>query len=432
MSRSAIGILFPTIVLVLFAARPLPGRQPAVESDSPAAVAAEKSALDASSKGNDAEGQTSAEPKDGRGQPSGSLPPLSSEMSSLRDQLRRTLAQVYARPLNTRDHLPAEIIAFCEAFGHKAEIVASAGAGQSVNAVGALCWNFPCGGYQLFRTSGADLAPRVGYGYQRRPGQLLAMLASNGVPQTYEIRAGEKKASVAGLVAAEKEACLSGTDLSGLLVGLSFYAKPRETWKNARGEAWSVERIAREELERTPDSSTSDVIDRLAGLSFALVRIHDDEWTDAELPVRIRKHIAECQDFAFRLQNSDGSWHPDFFAHQGSSNDAARSLRSTGAILAWLAFSMPEEKLADPRLIRSLQYVNQQLASRTSPRGGIPPSTLEVLAVMSGVRAISFYDARYFTPRTPPEPRPETNSAPSSGAPAARPASAQNGPVSPL
>ncbi len=62
--------------------------------------------------------------------------PLGGEMLPLRDQLLRSVAQVYARPLNTRDHLPAEIIAFWRSLGHTAEILLEAGSSQPVNGVG--------------------------------------------------------------------------------------------------------------------------------------------------------------------------------------------------------------------------------------------------------------------------------------------------------
>ena len=186
--------------------------------------------------------------------------------------------------------LAAEIIAFCEAFGHTAEILLEAGSSHPVNGVGALCWNYPCGGYRLLRTDGSGIIARVGYGYQRRPGQFLAMLAGNGVPPAYEIRIGEHKATVADLVAAEKAACLAGSDLSGVLFGLAFYTEPGETWQNAQGDAWSVERLVHEELDRTADPSSVAVIDRLAGLSFAAVRIGDEKWADASLAARVKAH----------------------------------------------------------------------------------------------------------------------------------------------
>lgn len=419
MSRCATWVLFTTALLILAAARPAPSQQPgkgtepapAAEkgvADPAAAPAAEIGAENSSSHGQDAQRQPGADATQKPSQPAVQSPtPLGGEMLALRDQLRRSVAQVYARPLNTRDHLPAEIIAFCEAFGHTAEILPATGSGQPVNGVGALCWNYPCGGYRLLRIDGSDIIARVGYGYQRRPGQFLAMLAGNGVPPAYEIRIDQRKATVADLVAAEKAACLEGSDLSGVLFGLAFYTEPGETWQNAQGDAWSVERLVHKELDRTADPSSVAVIDRLAGLSFAVARIGDEKWADASLAARVKAHIAECQEFALRLQNNDGSWHPDFFARQGPSNDPAGSLRATGAILGWLAFSLPEERLSDPRLVRSLQYVNQQIASRASPRMAAPASTLEVLAVTSGVRAISLYDARYFTLRIPPEPRSE-------------------------
>ena len=150
------------------------------------------------------EGQDAAEPE------KPAKPPLSPEMAAFRNQVRRTLSQVYSRSLNAQNSLPAEVMAFCEAFGHTAEVVSGGRSSQKINAVGAVCWNYPCGGYRLLRTDGKQFLARVGFGHQQRPGQLLAMLALSRVPATYEIRIDDHHGTVADLVASEKLACQQG------------------------------------------------------------------------------------------------------------------------------------------------------------------------------------------------------------------------------
>ena len=334
------------------------------------------------------------------------LPPLSPEMAAFRDQTRRTLARVYARPLSTANHLPAEVISFCLAFGHTAEIASGNRSQPKINGVGALCWNYPCGGYKLLRTDGKTVVARVGYGYQQRPGQLLAMLATLKVPADYEVRVGEHRATIADLIASEKAACHDGADLSATLMALAHYA-PEDSWKNGTGESWSVERILKQELDRTADAGSVAIIDRLAGISFALAKLGDSDAVDSALLEKARKHVDEYHDYAFELQNADGSWHPGVFAFRGTSKDAAGVLRSTGTILQWLVSSLPAEQLEDPRLIRGLNYVHKQLASKASSRYGVPTSTREVAGLMATAAALSKYDVRYLTPRTPPEPEPE-------------------------
>ena len=328
-------------------------------------------------------------------------PALSPEMAALRDRTRRILAQIYARSLSASNNLPSEIIAFCEAFGHTTEIASGGRSAQKVNGVGALCWNLPCGGYRLLRTDGKQSIARVGYGCQDRPAQLLAMLAQNRVPASYEIHIGDQVGTVADLVAAEKLACRQGLIQSGTLIGLAFYAKPGDTWKNDLDETWSVERLLQSELDRKADASSVDVTDRLMAISFALEQLEDADLADKRLCQRAEDHVKEIQKYALELQNSDGTWHPGFFAYRGSSKDSSGSLLATGAILAWLVYSLPADRLEDQQIVRGLAYLEKQLASTVGPRSAAPSSTLELVAQMKAARALSLYDTRYFTPRTP-------------------------------
>lgn len=331
-------------------------------------------------------------------------PPLSPEMAAFRDQVRRTLSHVYSRSLSAQSNLPVEVMAFSEAFGHTAEIASGNRSGQKINAVGALCWNYPCGGYKLLRTDGKKIVARVGYGYQQRPAQLLAVLALNRVPASYEIRIDDDHGTVADLVASEKLACGKGLDQSAALIGLAFYTEPGETWKDGLGETWSVERLLEAELDRKADASRADVIHRLMGISFAVKRLEAKEGASAKVVERATKHIEEFHDFTLGLQNDDGTWHPGFLAYRGTSKDDEGTLYSTGMILGWLVYSLPEERLEDERILRGLSFLNKQLAYRSGRRSGMPSSSLEVVGQMSAARALSLYDVRYFTPRTPQEP----------------------------
>ncbi len=328
---------------------------------------------------------------------------LSPQMAALRDQVRRTLSQVYAYSVDAQGNLPAEVIEFCETFGNKAEIASGGRSAQKINAVGAVCWNYPCGGYKLLRTDGKQIVAQVGYGHQNRPAQLLAMLARNRVPPSYELRVGDHQGTVADLVASEKRDCRQGLDQSATLIGLAFYAEPGETWENDLGETWSVERLLKEELDRKPDAGRVDVIDRLAAISFALKELKKDK-VASEVWERAQKHIDEFHDYALGLQNADGSWHPGFFAYRGTSSDSTGSLYATGAILAWLVDSLPKERLEDERLVRGLGYLQKQLASVSGRRSATSSSALAVVGQLKAARAMSLYDTRYFIPRTPKEP----------------------------
>lgn len=330
-------------------------------------------------------------------------PELSPQMAALREGARKALATVARQPLNTRDHTPGDVIQSCLAFGVSANVELAGPSGKPINAIGCLCWNYPCAGYRLLRVSDGQVVARLGFGLQARPSQLLAVLAQSRVPDDYEIRVSGLRGTVADLVQSEKLNCRDGYDLSSTLIGLAHYVADAEDWENDLGETWSVDRLVDEELGRSADTGESDVTDRLMGLSYAVDRrVHRRRPVDGAF-LRARDHVAKFQDYALGLQNPDGSWHPSFFANRGTSRDTAGTLRSTGHILEWLAFSLPEERLEDPRVVRSVAYVTRLLGDQRS-RGSLASMGARDLAgVMHAAHALAIYDRRAFEPRAPGE-----------------------------
>jgi hypothetical protein len=329
--------------------------------------------------------------------PSASKPSLSKPMSELRDRVRQTLGLCYRLPVNTRDSTPAEIMDFCAGFGCYAEIT-DAATGKKINGVGALCWNYSCAGYQLFMPNTNAPVARVGYGLQRQPGEMLAFLAMAMVNPDYEMRAGTFRGTVADLVAQEKLTCRSGSNLSLKLLGLSYYVADDGTWKDQAGQEWSIERLIGEELDRKPDVSSPDVTNRLLGLSFALHRRAKRGLPIEGVYQRAQDHVSQYQPYALDLQNADGSWNSEFFALKGPSSDFTGTVRSTGRILEWLAFSLPEDRLQEAKVVRSVNYL-ADLLGKQAPSWNLASLTpRDIEAVMHAVHALSIYDQRVFSP----------------------------------
>jgi len=330
-------------------------------------------------------------------------PVLTPEMVALRDNLRRALALVAKQPLNTRDNTPGELIELSLAFGCDAGVGYNGPSGKRINAIGCLCWNYPCAGYRLLRTGGGPVMARIGYGLQAHPAQFLAVLAQSGVPADYEIRVGEYRGTVADLVEFEKLNCRAGTDLSFTLIGLAYYVDDEGSWENDLGEEWSVERLVREELARSTSTSDSDVTNRLMGLSYAIQRREKQaEPVEGEF-FTARQYMSKFHDFALDVQNPDGTWHPGFFARKGNSRDTAGTLRSTGHILEWLALSLPNDRLQDPRVLRSVVYLVKALGTQRSRTNVASMSMRDVDGVMHAAHALSIYDGRVFPSRAADE-----------------------------
>jgi hypothetical protein len=181
------------------------------------------------------------------------------------------------------------------------------------------------------------------------------------------------------------------------LIGLSYYADEPQ-WKNSEGETWSIERMIKEEIAQPVVSAPEGGLNRLMGLSYAagrrakLGRPIDGQY------LRAKKYVGEFQEFALQLQNSDGSWGPQFLAARSSSNDAASQIRSTGRVFEWLAVSLPERQLEDARIISAVEYLTSLLSNQRYQWNTPALSTREIVSVGHAVHGLTVYDERVFKP----------------------------------
>jgi len=331
---------------------------------------------------------------------------LTPAQAALRDRVRRTLALYHRQMLTTADNTATELMLYCTAFGCNSEIYRSDSStkNRKVNGITCLCWNYPCAGFEPLGLVEDRIAAQIGYGLQEHRGQLLAVLALSRVPTTYPARVGDTVRTVADLIEHEKLSCRSGDDLSLKLIGLSYYLTDNPVWRTRRGEDWSVERILKEEIDRPIDNATGDGIRQLTGIGYAVYRRAKRKQPITGQYLRAQKFIHDYHDFAFSLQNQDGSWSPKYLAAKGAGRDAATQLRTTGHVLQWLALSLPEERLEEPRVVRAVEYVNRLLGSHRG-RGSVRSlSTREIGSVTQALHALMVYDERFLAPRTPSKP----------------------------
>jgi hypothetical protein len=324
---------------------------------------------------------------------------LSAEMAALRDRARYSLVAYLRQPLNTRDFTAGEILVGCLPFGCQTEVTHE---GQTLNGITCLCWNYPCGGYEMLFKANDHIAARVGYGLQSQPGQMLAVLALSRVPSDYPMRAGAFVKSVADLVEYEKLACRAGSNQSLRLIGLAHYVPKGQTWKNALGETWSVERLVEDELPQPMASAPDGGTLRLLGLSLAITRHGTEEPKPRSPMARAMEFVGEYQSYAFRLQNSDGSWNPKILAATGATNDQIGQLRATGYVLSWLAFSLPQDQLVKPAMIRGVEYLTENLGVEQARWNVAALSKSGFDGVMQALNALAIYDLRVFQPCDPP------------------------------
>ncbi len=322
--------------------------------------------------------------------------PPSKEMLALRDRVRRVLEAIGRKPFNTRDNTAGEMIYASLPLGCKSEVRVGGPSGEKVNGITCLCWNYPCAGFKLLKDGEDRILARVGYGLQESPSHLLALLAQSRVPADYPIRVGENMGEVGDLVERAKLDCDAGRPMSFRLIGLSYYASPGDTWENRKGEQWSIEKMVEEELSQSAAKGTSIETHGLMALSHALARQYKiNESVEGEF-VRVEKYLSDFQNHALSLQNPDGSWHPGFFAYRGNDGTPAERLYSTGHILEWLAFSLPEERLQDPGLVKAVAYVTALTGNRRYNWNVASMSTRDIAGLMHALHGLAIYNERVF------------------------------------
>ncbi|MGD0516068.1 MAG: hypothetical protein ABSA26_00910 [Thermoguttaceae bacterium] len=335
-------------------------------------------------------------------QPAAAEPPkpkreLSPALAALRDKARRTLGTYRKMPINSRQNTPDEIIDYCLALGCDAEIsLFDAGGEKRANGIMCMCWNYPCGGFQPLTIIDGHISARLGYGLQSRPSQLLAALALARVPAAYPMQVGDTTRTVADLVESEKLSCRSGADMSLKLVGLAYYVDA-PTWKNDLDEEWSLEKIIKEELAQPTLTPGGPGLDRLLGLSYAVYRNGKRNLPVEGQYARVKKYVDEYKNFAFGIQNSDGSW-GYFLSGRGANRDDASALRSSGYVLEWLALSLPEDRLDDPGMAAGMSYLINALNAQRYLNNLPVLSTREIAGAMRALHALAIYDERLFRP----------------------------------
>jgi hypothetical protein len=325
---------------------------------------------------------------------------LNAEQIALRDRVRSTLNSYFQSTLNTRDNTVGDVLQACLAYGCRTEIYQGS---EKINGITCLCWNYSCGGHEPLMLSGGHICGRIGYAQQSNPAQLLAVLALSRVPGSYPVRVGEMVRDVTDLVKFEQGECRAGTDQSLRLIGLAHYVPLGATWTNQMGESWSVERIVRDELAQPVVESSAAGTNRLLGLSCAVVQLarNADRSVDVQ---RAQKFIRDYQEFAFRVQNSDGSWNPQYFAAMGTSNDWSGALSATGHVLEWLVVSLSDAQLEDPQVVKSVEYLSRLLAGQYNRWNVAALDARSLDGVMHALHALGAYDERVFKPCDGQEP----------------------------
>ena len=318
-------------------------------------------------------------------------PPLSPEMAALRIKVRKAMAIYYPKHLNTRDNSPWEVMHGIIAYGVDAKLFRGASKGEEVNAIGWMCYNGACRGEQLFYLNNNEIVARRGPGLQGHYGQFLAIIAQSHVNRNYPMNINGRMFTLQDLITHEQADCQTGEELTFKLIGLMHYLDSDATWTNRMGQPWSIPRLVHEEIAQPIRGAACGGTHRLMGLSYAVnKRIQRGEPVDGEYR-RAQQFINEYHRYTFSLQNSDGSFSTDWFVRRAADPNIDRRLRTHGHITEWLSFSLSENELQHPMMIKAVDYLAGILIDS-------PQHTWEIGPLGHGLHALRIYDRRMFKP----------------------------------
>ncbi|MEO0529030.1 MAG: hypothetical protein AAF266_00485 [Planctomycetota bacterium] len=318
--------------------------------------------------------------------------PLTRGLRNLRSRMRTVLSFYYRQPLNTLEHDPWELMHGMLAYELHSRVRDGGPRGPFMTSIGHLCFNRASKRQQMMAVDGdGRLDVRVGVGLQGHKGQLLAMLAQCNVSPEYPIRVEGRDFTIRDLIESEQRSCYAKTELTFKLIGLGHYLGSDARWLNDQGESWDIPRLIREEREQPIRGAACGGTHRLAGLSLAYRRREargepiDGEYAEAA------RFVSQYQTYAFQLQNADGSLSTEWFRGRGDEEDIDRRLRTTGHLLEWLVYSLPDDQLRSYRTVKAVNYLTNLLAGNADHEWHLG-------SIGHAIHALVLYDKRVFRP----------------------------------
>lgn len=341
-----------------------------------------------------------------RSEPVTPKPVLSDTIMKMQAPIAQCLQYYYRRPENARERTPWGMLHAILPFGIDSQVDTGR---QRHNAIAWLAGNNPGRNLKIFAvTPQGQLIAREGVGLQGHQAQVLAIFAQAGVPLEYPLIVSGRRFSVESLVRSEMAACKSGNELTFTLIGLSNYLPTDTRWKAADGQVWDFERLLREELSQPVIGAACGGTHRLMGLSFALKQRKLEGLPITGQWARVDTYINDFIQYAWELQNRDGSFSTNWFEGREDRNDPDRKLQTTGHILEWLVYTLPADELTDPRVTRSISFVANSLIRRKSEKLDVGPKG-------HALRAISLYHTKMYDSDRPwlgnSSPRPQSRTA---------------------
>ena len=315
--------------------------------------------------------------------------PLTPEMQLLKKRVQTALATYYQNwTLNTQEHSPWEVMHAIVAYGVDTRLITNGGR-ETTTAIGHLCYSGVCRNQPILTIRNGELYALRGPGVQGHSGQFLAILAQSYLQRDYPLYVGGERFTLEDLIQAEMRDCEAGTELTFKLISLMHYLPSDAKWTNFQGQPWSLDRLVREEIVQPVRGAACGGTHRLMGLSYAVRKREQRGEPITGIYLEAKKYIDQYHKYTFSLQNPDGSFSTAWFVRREARNDIDRRMQTTGHVLEWLAFSLTDEQLRDPRVVKAVKYVTDILLHEHYTQW-------EVGHLGHGLHALQIYNERVF------------------------------------
>lgn len=311
---------------------------------------------------------------------------LSNDQVSVRAEINQLLRYYIQYPETITRRSPWAVMHAILPYGVEAEL--SAG-NRRVNAIGWMSYNGLCKTQRIFQSTRTGFRTNLGPGVQGHEGQFLAILAQSKVAPNYPIKVGTRNYTVNDLVKYEMATCREKSELTFKLIALSYYLESNQRWRDNQGVSWSLEKLVAEELEQPVIGAACGGTHRLMGLTFSLL-----QRKQAGLPIeghweRSEQFLNDFVAYAFSLQNPDGSFSTEWFEARANDPDVERKIQTTGHILEWLIYTLPDDQLQTPPIEKAIRFLLGTLGAEPGRDWPIGPRG-------HSLRALALYNQRVF------------------------------------
>ena len=304
--------------------------------------------------------------------------------------IARCLNYYITHPENTTRRGPWALMHAALPYGAEGEVLAG---NRRVNTIGWLSFNGTSGKQHMFQPTRTGFRPNVGPGMQGHEGQFLAILAQSDVRSDYPLQVNGRRYTVMDLARYEMATCREKSELTFKLIGLSRYLEPNQQWRDNRGRPWTVEKMLAEEMAQPINGAACGGVHRLMGLSFAIVERQaggqplNGNWQRAET------YLNNYVQYTMTLQNPDGSFSTNWFESRGMNPNIERRVQTSGHILEWLVYTLPDDHLRSPQIEQAIEFLLNTVGREPDRDWPIGPRG-------HALRAMALYSQRVFGARS--------------------------------